>query len=198
MRFLQKLFFRIWYLRKPPWDTNQTPPELIAVIGESPPGRALDLGCGTGTNVIKLAEEGWQVTGVDFVPKAIQTAKKKARQAGVAVEFYVGDVTRLENINGFFDLILDIGCYHSLDSTGMAAYREQVKRLLAPGGTYMLYLFFRTEGQDARLSGSNASEADLLPFLDFMELVLREDSTERGKYRSSWLTYRRGFSPIDV
>jgi cyclopropane fatty-acyl-phospholipid synthase-like methyltransferase len=190
MNFIKKLFFQIWYFRKPPWDTNQTPPELYAFIRANPPGRALDLGCGTGTNVITLAEHGWQATGVDFIPIAINTARKKAQKAGLDVNFTVGDVTRLDAIEGPFDLILDIGCYHSLDSDGMEAYRQRIRTLLAPGGSYMIYLFFKDEHQSSALKGSNATEADLQPFLDFMELEKRQDGVERGLLRSAWLTYR--------
>ena len=195
MHFLRKLFFHISYFRKPPWDTNQTPPELYEFMASNPPGRALDLGCGTGTNVIELAKNGWQVTGVDFIPKAVRAARKKAQKAGVHAEILVGDVTRLDPISGRFDLILDIGCYHSLDSAGMRAYREQVERLLTPGGTYLIYLFFKPQGEDSGMMGSNATEADLIPFLDFMDLVQREDNTERGIFKSSWITYRKKTEP---
>jgi SAM-dependent methyltransferase len=190
IRFLNNLFFRIWYYRNPPWDTNQTPPEVYEFIESKPPGRALDLGCGTGTNVITLAKFGWQVVGVDFVPKAIRTARKKAEKACVQAEFHVDDVTRLDNVQGSFDFILDIGCYHSLDSNGMQAYRQRVQQLLAENGTYMIYLFFRPVEGSSGLTGSKAGEADLAPFLDFLDLVKREEGTERGSYRSVWITYR--------
>jgi SAM-dependent methyltransferase len=144
--------------------------------------------------VIALAKHGWQATGVDFIPKAIKAARKKARQVGVDAKFLVGDVTRLDPIEGPFDLILDIGCYHSLDSAGMQAYREQIRRLLAPGGFFIIYLFFKTEEQPSALRGSNATEADLQPFLDFMKLEKREDGMERGLLRSAWLTYRNQVS----
>jgi cyclopropane fatty-acyl-phospholipid synthase-like methyltransferase len=188
---LKKLFFQLFYLRKPPWDTNQTPPEVYEFLGDNQPGRALDLGCGTGTNVITLAEHGWECIGVDFIPKAIRAARKKARAAGVEVVLRVGDVTRLDGIEGPFNLILDIGCYHSLDPDAMARYRERVEQLIAPGGTYMVYLFFLPEGENPHRSGSHATESDLEPFLDFMELVLRIEGEDRGHRRSTWFTYRK-------
>ncbi len=88
-------------------------------------------------------------------------------------------------------MILDIGCCHVLDPSGMRAYRNQVKRLLAPGGTYMIYLFFKMESKNTKPKGSNATEADLVPFLDFMDLVKRENGTDRGNFRSAWITYRK-------
>ncbi|TMK17193.1 MAG: methyltransferase domain-containing protein [Actinobacteria bacterium] len=62
-----------WMYRtgRTPWDTGVTPPEVVDLI-EGPAavaaGRALDLGCGTGTNVRYLAQHGWEATGVDAVP----------------------------------------------------------------------------------------------------------------------------------
>ena len=187
MNIFRKLFFTIWYFKEPPWDTNQTPPEVYDFIINNPPGRALDLGCGTGTNIITLVKNGWVGTGIDFVPKAIRAARRKAAQAGVNPDFRVGDVARLDGVQGLFDLILDIGCYQSLDPMGMGAYRDNLKRLLSPGGGYMIYLFFQSEDG---LSSTGATEADLAPFLDFLKLERRQDGTERGIRKSSWLTFR--------
>jgi len=186
--FFRKLLFHIWYFKNPPWDTNQTPPEVHDFIAHNPPGNALDLGCGTGTNVITLSKNGWQVLGVDFIPKAIHTARRKASREKVNARFVVGNVTKLEWIEETFDLILDIGCYHSLDSSGMRDYRENIKRLLAPGGAYLIYLFYRS---DTDLMDSGVTWSDLDLFTDFLEPVQRQDGTERGIRKSSWLTYRR-------
>jgi SAM-dependent methyltransferase len=186
MNFWRKLFFTIWYWRKPPWDTNQTPPELLDFITGNSPGRALDLGCGTGTNVITLAKNGWQVSGVDFIPKAIRSARRKTARADVKADLRVGDVTKLDDIQGPFDLILDIGCYHSLSPLGMQAYRQNIQRLLSPGGTFMLYLFFKIED-----SGTGATEDDLQPFSEFLSLTERQDGTDREIRKSSWLFYEK-------
>ena len=74
-----------YLLDQPPWDTEITPPEVVELVeGEGPsPGRALDLGCGTGTNCVYLARHGWEVVGVDFSVLAIRPARRKARRAGV-------------------------------------------------------------------------------------------------------------------
>jgi SAM-dependent methyltransferase len=100
----------------------------------------LDLGCGTGTNVVYLARHGWAAVGVDFARRAIAKARRRARQAGVECTFLVGDVTRL-TVPGPFDLALDIGCLHSIPVGGRAAYAAGLARVVRPGGTYLLYAF---------------------------------------------------------
>jgi ubiquinone/menaquinone biosynthesis C-methylase UbiE len=132
---LRWLEFNLWYFRKAPWDSGISPPELFDFIQSHPAGRAIDLGCGTGTNVITLAKTGWQVTGIDFAVRAIQMAKRKTRKAGVKAELLVGDVTRL-NLDQQFDLALDIGCFHGVEDR--AAYLAQLTRLLVPGGFWLM------------------------------------------------------------
>lgn len=176
------------YFRNPPWDTGISPPELMAFIKDNLPGRALDLGCGTGTNVITLAKNGWQVTGVDFAPHGIKIARKKAKQANVEVNLMVDDVTHLEKVKGTFNLILDMGCYHSLSTEGKAGYRKNLERLLAPGGTYLLYAFFR---EDTDESGPGVSIADMDAINSFLILAQREDGTERGRRPSAWFNFHK-------
>jgi cyclopropane fatty-acyl-phospholipid synthase-like methyltransferase len=141
---LQRLFFNLWYYFHPPWDTGITPPEVVeAVEGPKarPGGRALDLGCGTGTNSLYLARHGWQVVGVDLAATAIRRARRKARDAGLSPDFYAADVTRIDFLDPPFDLALDIGCFHALDAQGWLRYRDQLRRLLIPGARFMLYAF---------------------------------------------------------
>jgi len=187
MSWLRQIYFNLLYLRKPPWDTQLSPPELIEFIENHPPGRALDLGCGTGTNVITLAKHGWEVTGVDFVGRAIRKAKKKAQQAGVSVELFVDDVTNLKQITGNFDFVLDIGCYHSLDADDQDGYVRKLERITGEGSVYMMYGFFRTSDG----SGRGMSTSDLDRFETSFDQINREDGTDRGQRSSVWLTYTR-------
>ena len=187
MSFTRRLFFNLFYFRHPPWDTGISPPELLDFLANHPPGQALDLGCGTGTNAITLTRHGWQVIGIDFAYRAIQAARRKARQAGLSVDLQVGDVTRLEGISGSFDLVLDIGCFHGLDPAGMQAYVANLDRLLAPQGTFLMYGFFREEAGP----GPGMLPTDLNRFSPRFELAHREDSTDRQQRASVWLTYHR-------
>ena len=70
-------------LREPRWDGTEPRPELTELAKGRAPGRALDLGCGTGSDVLYLAGLGWDATGVDFVPRAIATARSRAGGIGL-------------------------------------------------------------------------------------------------------------------
>jgi SAM-dependent methyltransferase len=138
-----RLFFRLTYLLGfKPWDSGVSPPELVEVI-DGPtalrPGRALDIGCGTGTNCMYMLEHGWDVTGVDFVPRAIAAAKRKAPGA----KLLIGDVTRLRDlgVSGPFNLMLDIGCFHSIPNARRDAYVDEVAHVAAPGAMFLLFAF---------------------------------------------------------
>ncbi len=90
------LRYRLLYrLGITPWDQDHVPAELTALI-EGPTalatGLALDIGCGTGTQSVYLAQHGWQVTGIDAVPNALARAQQRADAARVSVRWLVADV----------------------------------------------------------------------------------------------------------
>lgn len=130
------------------WDRGVPAPDLVELVeGASPlaPGRALDIGCGTGTESIYLAQHGWDVTGVDMVPRALTTARGKAKAAGVSPRFVEGDVTRLQDfgVDEGYMLLVDFGCFHTLPLDRRDAYVESVTEAAAPGATFLLYGFAR-------------------------------------------------------
>ena len=188
MSFPGRVFFNLWYFLHPPWDTGVTPPELLAFLKDIPAGRAIDLGCGTGTNVITLARLGWQVTGVDFAPKAIARARKKVKQAGVSADLRVGDVTRLEGIDGPFSFVLDLGCFHSLSDKGKGDYLRQIERILAPGGTWFMYAFLRPP---EAVSPPGLSPADLERITARLVLRSRSDGFERSVRPSAYFIFEK-------
>ena len=99
------------------------------------PGRALDLGCGSGPNALKLAERGWSVVGVDWAENAIELARNSARARGLDATFLVGDITAWE-LPGTFDLVISTyalpGGKWSRQALGTAL------EALAPGGTLIV------------------------------------------------------------
>ncbi len=103
-------------------------------------GRALDLGCGQGVHAVYLAQQGFSVVAIDFVPAALAAARTLAEQAGVEIELREGDVLDYEAPSAF-DVVLDSGCLHHLPRGKVAAYRRRLDEWLAPGGDYVLVHF---------------------------------------------------------
>lgn len=123
-----------------PWHREQ--PALLeqALARRGTPGRALDVGCGQGVHTTYLAQQGYSVVGLDFVPAALDAARARAEQAGVSVELHQGDVVDYE-ASAPFDVVLDSGCLHHLPKPKIPAYRQRLDEWLAPGGDFVLVHF---------------------------------------------------------
>jgi len=110
--------------------------------GREPPyGPALDLGCGSGIWAVELARRGWQVTGVDFVPKAVRRARERAEKAGVEVQLLEGDVTDLGagGVGSGFQLLLDFGCFHDeLTDAQRKGEGREATAVAAPDATLLM------------------------------------------------------------
>lgn len=189
-RFIYRLMY---WLGMSHWDSGETPPEVQEAFqtGGIPPGAALDLGCGTGTNTVFMAQQGRQAIGLDFVPQAIKKARHKAQQAGVAerAQFQVADVTRLDEMDlprsGF---ALDMGCFHGLSPDGQRCYAEGLAKTMVSGGRYMLYTL--DPHKEAGFSFGmqpEAVEAVFAPWFDIVR-VERGSLWSRG---STWLWMER-------
>ena len=110
---------------------------------EPPYGKALDLGCGTGRDSVDLATRGWQVTGIDMIPKAITAARARAREAGVEAEFIQGDVTALRTagVGTGYRLLLDGGTIHGLNDTQRETVSREINEVAAPDATLLMFAF---------------------------------------------------------
>ncbi|MCC6491486.1 MAG: class I SAM-dependent methyltransferase [Pirellulales bacterium] len=117
-----------------PWDTGQPSSELQRVLTQHAikPCRALEIGCGTGTNCVWLAQQGFDVTGVDLAPLAVERAQQRARAAEVKAHFLAADVLRLPDLGAPFAFFFDRGCYHAVRREAPREYAPAVARQLAP------------------------------------------------------------------
>jgi SAM-dependent methyltransferase len=143
MSLMYRLMYRVGFT---PWDTGQVPNELTALIEQPdglPAGRALDVGCGTGTQAVYLARRGWEVTALDAVPRPLARARARAQEAGVDVDWILADVARLHRLGltPGFTLFHDRGCFHGLDESQRGAYAAAVDELAAPGATLLMMAF---------------------------------------------------------
>ena len=146
------LAYRILYgLGVTPWEQVAKLPHVTERIsalfarqeaGREPPyGPVLDLGCGSGIWSVELAARGWQVTGIDFVPKALRRARERAREAGVEMRLIEGDVTKLRStrVGSGFPFLMDFGLFHDeLTDEQRAAMGREVSAVAAPGATLLM------------------------------------------------------------
>jgi SAM-dependent methyltransferase len=133
-----------------PWEDAEEQPSFTdkfsALLdreesGRQPPyGPALDVGTGSGIWGIKLAQRGWQVTGVDIVDKALRRARDRVREAGVDMRLVQGDVTELRatKIGTGFRLVLDTGTFHGLTAAEREAMGREVSAIAAPDATVLM------------------------------------------------------------
>jgi SAM-dependent methyltransferase len=143
--------YDLMYRYGAPWDAVGVREELREFLdgGHVTPAthaRAIDLGCGTGANVVFLAEQGFEAHGVDLSEVALAKAVGRARSAGVSgrVRFVEGDLTgpEIPGLEGPFDLLLDFGTLDDLRAAGRRAMADLVTRLSRPGSVLLLWCFY--------------------------------------------------------
>ncbi|MEO8443533.1 MAG: class I SAM-dependent methyltransferase [Gammaproteobacteria bacterium] len=148
-----------------PW-AHEDPTVFLAEICERrKPGRALDIGCGAGTDSVYLAKKGWDVTSLDFMPKALEYTQARAQQAGVTVRPVEADIAEWV-VPEPFDLVLDHGLLHNMDVVRHAAYRQRVLSAIAEDGDFVLLHWHpRYPGQPSgRMGPSRVSRQEILEF----------------------------------
>ena len=192
---LWRLTYAIAYRTgRAPWDTGVTPPEVVDLI-EGPtalaPGRALDLGCGTGTNVRYLAQHGWEVVGVEADARAYDAARDRVAEVE-GTNVFLGDVTRLDRVpvEGVFDLVLDIGCFHSIPHRHRDAYAVGVASRTTDGARLFVWAFAR--GGWARLGVTSREMRER--FAPWFEPVGRIMGTQPTG--AAWYLLRRTAAPV--
>jgi cyclopropane fatty-acyl-phospholipid synthase-like methyltransferase len=184
----------LYWLKRTPWDTGITPPEVVEVVARRFPrgGRAIDLGCGTGTNAVYLAQHGFAVTGIDVSRRAIALARRRVKRAGVVCDFRAGDVSRLDRLSdaGAFNLALDIGCFHSLSADKRLSYARGLRACVARGGVYLLYAFCPRRTATGS-SGALPDEVGSLFADGFLVRDVKIGEDTASGHASAWYTLER-------
>jgi len=137
------LAYRVMYrLGFTPWEQEEPITDLIELINGAdalPPGTALDIGCGTGRNAVYCARRGWQVTGIDDVPLALDRAREHCRETGQEVRLVQGDIAGRPDLGDGYSLLMDIGCLHGLNAAQLARAVGNLNRAAAPGATLLMF-----------------------------------------------------------
>jgi len=124
-------------------------------------GRALDAACGEGRNGLWLAEQGWQVTAMDFSSVAIEKGQQIAERRGLILDWQVADVTRDPLPEHHFDLVVVL--FLHTDPAERSRWLPRLIRTVAPGGTFF-YLGHDPENIEHGVGGPQ--DPDLLPAVD--------------------------------
>ena len=131
-----------------PWDVGRPQPAIVRVASRGGfAGEVLDAGCGTGENALHLASLGLSVLGVDVAETALEIARRKADDRGIAVRFAAADALQLESLGRSFDTVLDSGLFHTFDGEERTLYVASLASVTRPDGT-LYVLCFSDEGPD--------------------------------------------------
>jgi cyclopropane fatty-acyl-phospholipid synthase-like methyltransferase len=145
---------------RPPWDIGRPQPAFVRLAdGGLLRGRVLDAGCGSGEHALLAAARGADVVGVDVSPRAIERARRKAGERGLAVRFEVADALSLGELGLTFDTVIDSGLFHVFDDADRARYVTSLASVLPSGGTCYLMCF--SDRQPGTMGPRRVSQEEL-------------------------------------
>lgn len=174
-----------------PWDTGRPDPHLVALLPTLPGvQRVLEIGCGTGTNAVWMAEQGLDVTAIDLAPLALDRARARAEAAGVHVHFARVDILHEAPPGHGYHLVYDRGCLHVFDlAADRARFAAQVAAHLADGGLWVC-IAGSTEGPARDTGPPRRSARDLVeaiePHLELVSLEAVRFSAEEPHAAAAW------------
>lgn len=120
------------------WDLGQPAPpfvELLNSVDAPPPGRIAVLGSGRGHDALLFAAHGFEVTGFDFAPSAIEAATEAAQRRGLVAQFLQRDIFELATeFENQFDYVLEHTCFCAIAPEQRADYAALVRSILRPNG----------------------------------------------------------------
>jgi len=132
--------------RPPPWEIERPQGALVCLAdGGEIQGRVLDVGCGTGENALFLAARAFPVIGVDGSPAAVEQARAKKQERGLAATFLLTDALDLSPLHRTFETVIDSGLFHTLDDVERIRYARSLRQVTAGGSRLHLLCFSELE-----------------------------------------------------
>jgi SAM-dependent methyltransferase len=177
-----------------PWDTGAPEPLLVEFVtaGRIQPARTLEIGAGTGTNSIWLAERGFEVVGVDLAPLAVERANAKLNGRGLGCRFATLDILAAAVPDGTFEFVFDRGCFHVFDEAEERVhFAARDAAALAPGGLW-LSLIGSTEGEPREVGPPRRSGREVILAIEpVLEVVELRSAEFRGHGAQAWFCLSR-------
>lgn len=177
-----------------PWEINRPDLSLIDFVIDTPiaPCRAIDIGCGTGSNVLWLAQQNFTATGYDLSPLAIKQAQEKSAGAEVNCSFINTDFLLDDIADNSFDFAFDRGCFHHIiDHETRLVFAEKVAQILSKDGIWLSLIGNTDETRQGpgppKLSASQISTA-IEPFFTIISLKAHHfDFDHEGIPAMNWV-----------
>jgi SAM-dependent methyltransferase len=177
-----------------PWDTGQPEPVLVEFVASSgvKPSSTLEIGAGTGTNAIWMAERGFDVLGVDVSPLAVERARAKMDGRALRCRFAALDFLAATPPGAPFQFVFDRGCFHVFDEADeRQLFAARVAAVLAPGGLW-LSLIGSTEGSPREVGPPRRSAVEVtLAIEPALEVVELRSAEFHGRNAKAWFCLSR-------
>ena len=180
-----------------PWDSGEVDEHLAQYVTEAPaPGsRALDVGCGTGTNTIWLQRLGFDAVGVDLSPKAIEMANAAKGESGVECNFRLGDMILGFDVREKFDFMFDRGCFHTFsDPYDRSRFVENAARMMRPGGVWFSVIGSK-DGPDRDSGPPRRSAVEIAgsvePLFEIHSLIATTFDSDKHAEARAWIMVAR-------
>jgi SAM-dependent methyltransferase len=160
--------------------------------GSVTPVRTLEIGAGTGTNAIWLAQRGFDVLGVDISPLAVERANTKMNGRALRCRFTRLDILAAPPADGPFQFVFDRGCFHVFDEASeRQRFAERVAAALAPGGLW-LSLIGSTEGPPREVGPPRRSAREVAAAIEpALEIIELRSAEFRGHDAKAWFCLSR-------
>jgi len=126
-----------------PWNAQKPDSDLVRLVesGEIPCGQALELGVGPGHDAVFLIQKGFDLIGIDISPSAIKLTRENVSLHGLFGFFQVGDIREIPVEDGWVDVAIDRGCFHTLDKTDWTATAAEIARVIKRNGLFLIKVF---------------------------------------------------------
>ncbi len=166
-----------------PWDTGIPAPELVEYFDSlnSPPKRVVEIGCGTGTNAIWMAQQGSKVIAIDISSTAIDVAQAKGKASNVDVDFRVLDILEKSPVTkASVDFVFDRGVYHVMLPEQRQLFINRIAEVLDKNGYWLCLTGNADEVRDPETEGPPQLKASDL--VDNIEEKFELHQLERASF----------------